>query len=89
MIYELAFTVILKQGLMSEHGEKKTPGEFESEDVIEGTYRGYRYECYGCMPMRNQSHHHSEYHYRGNEREREREAGAQRWSELEMEHHTF
>lgn len=41
-------SLLLKRGLMSEHGEKKTPGEFESEDVIEGTYRGYRYECYGA-----------------------------------------
>lgn len=45
----------------------KAPGESENERVSTGTYRGYRHGCYGCMPVRNQSHHH-----RG-ERRRERE----------------
>lgn len=61
---------------------KGTPGELENEGVIEGTQKGYRHGCYGCMPMRNQSHHHSEHHFsgreggkRGGEGERGREAG--------------
>lgn len=47
---------------------KGTPGELENEGVIEGTQKGYRHGCYGCMPMRNQSHHHSEHHFSGRER---------------------
>ena len=42
----------------------KIPGELEQKGLTERTYRGYRHECYGCMPMRNQSHNHSENHYR-------------------------
>lgn len=60
----------------------KAPGESENERVSTWTYRGYRHGCYGCMPVRNQSHHH-----RG-ERRRERKAVAQRWRESEMEPHT-
>lgn len=50
-----------------------------NEGVIEETYKGYRHGCYGCMPMRNQSHHHSEHHYR-EERERGREIKMERVS---------
>lgn len=66
---------------------KRTPGELEDEGVIEGTYKGYRHGCYGCMPMRNQSHHHSERHYRENEKERQGDKDGK--SELEMEPHTL
>lgn len=39
------------------------------------------------MPMRNQSHHHSEHHYRGNEIEWHGDKDGE--SELEMEPHTL
>lgn len=73
MDLRLAVTVSIKKILLSSHGGKKRPGELEREGVIEGTHRGYRHGCHGCMPMRNQSHHHSVHHYRENGREVERQ----------------
>lgn len=79
-------TVKTNAAVITQRG-KKTPGELEDDGVIEGTHKGYRHGCYGCMPMRNQSHHHSERHYRGSEKERQGDKDGE--SELEMEPHTL
>lgn len=84
-LYVVAMAVTGKKTRTAEiTWRKKTPGDLENEGVTEGTQKGYRHGCYGCMPMRNQSHHHSEHHYRANERERERQGGKDGEWELEM-----